>query len=86
MCGQGAGWYTVAGTSVASPLVAGMANKWGAFHISTQAALQSLYTSAGSKAFFNPTLGVCGPNGGYFAGRGYDLCTGLGTPRSAAAF
>lgn len=80
------GWMPISGTSVAAPLTAGMANKWGAFHASSQAALQSIYANGTSKAFFNPTLGVCGPDAGYFSGRGYDLCTGLGTPRSAKAF
>ncbi len=85
-CGS-QGWYTVAGTSVASPLMAGMANKWGTFRQGSQAELTYLYSTAAARAaFFNVVDGVCGPAAGYFAARGYDLCTGLGAPRSARAF
>ena len=84
-CGA-AGWYSVYGTSVASPLMAGMANHWGQFHHGSQTALASLYANAKTAAFFNVALGVCGPSASYFSGRGYDLCTGLGAPRSAKAF
>ena len=84
-CGA-AGWYSVYGTSVASPLVAGMANHWGQFHLGSRAALASLYANAKTPAFFNVSMGVCGPSASYFSGRGYDLCTGLGAPRAAKAF
>ena len=64
-CGA-AGWYTVYGTSVASPLVAGMANHWGQFHLGSQSALASLYAVSGTAAFFNVSMGVCGPSAELF--------------------
>ncbi|HSV23636.1 MAG TPA: S53 family peptidase [Xanthobacteraceae bacterium] len=72
------GWIVVGGTSVASPVVAGITNNAGHFSVSTVAELTRLYTQ--TNRFFDVTRGVCGPYAGYFAQSGWDFCTGIGSP------
>jgi len=82
------GWWVVGGTSVATPVLAGMVNQAGKFKASSAAELSLMYgavSGGGSTigAGFNdivPDYGVCGPYQGYTALVGYDLCTGIGTP------
>lgn len=71
-------WYTVGGTSVASPLVAGIANAAKAFNPTTVSTLTQIYAKA--SAFKDVTVGYCGPYAVWTAGVGYDFCTGVGTP------
>lgn len=92
--GSGAsGWYIVGGTSAAAPLWAGVLNsaatKAGAFPASSSAELTTIYTTLGSAAnypndFNDITYGDCNYYGGSFAAKGYDLCTGVGSPKGLA--
>ena len=87
------GWITVAGTSVAAPLVAGMYGLAGNGATRTTADLYS-----GPKSFFDITKGnnafLVGFNPGQVCGRdylctaktGYDAPTGLGTPDGISGF
>lgn len=78
--GPGA-WWIVGGTSVSSPMWAGLVNAAGSFSASTNAELTKLYRDR-SDEFNDITLGSCGPYIGYFAFAGWDFCTGLGSPES----
>jgi subtilase family serine protease len=69
-------WYIVGGTSVATPVWAGIVNSAGHFYPSATE-FTSLYSNQGTKDI---TAGSCGPNQGYLAGSGWDFCTGLGSP------
>jgi kumamolisin len=75
------GWYIVGGTSLASPLWAGIANAAGNFYASTSAEHTALY-GALKTAFHDITLGSCGPYMGYFAGPAWDFCSGRGSPET----
>ncbi|MGD0133209.1 MAG: S53 family peptidase, partial [Bryobacteraceae bacterium] len=78
----GAGtWYTVGGTSVATPIMAGIVNAAGGFAASSHAELTTMYAGSG---FTDLTYGDCGPYMSYFAKAGWDLCTGLGSPKTYA--
>ena len=70
-------WYIVGGTSVASPVWAGIVNSANSFSTSGQNELTILYANQGTTDI---TLGSCGPHEGYMAGTGWDFCTGLGSP------
>ena len=76
----GAGWYVVGGTSVATPVLAGVVNDAGNFASSTNDELTSLYKSLHSGAFTPITYGTCGYYSSTFASYGWDQCTGLGAP------
>lgn len=84
------GWIIVGGTSVASPVVAGIVNgsnnrlgqapPSGGFYDTEE--LDMLYSQLNSHTayganFYDVVLG----NNGHAAGPGYDQCTGVGTPR-----
>jgi kumamolisin len=74
-------WLIFGGTSVASPLMAGIVNHAAHFSASTSAEETVLY----SNGLFSPNLrdvtyGSCGYYEGWFAGEGWDPCTGLGAP------
>ncbi len=71
-------WWIVGGTSVATPTWAGIANSAGRFASSSYAELTSMYSRPA--AFNDLTLGTCGVYIAYFAGPGWDFCTGLGSP------
>ncbi|MEP6525670.1 MAG: S53 family peptidase [Nocardioidaceae bacterium] len=78
------GWFVVGGTSVSSPLIAGMVAAAGAGSTLDPA---DLYASPGS--FYDVTKGTngfCKHNYMCEAHPGYDAPTGLGTPRGLAAF
>jgi kumamolisin len=78
----GAGtWYFVGGTSVATPVMAGIVNAAGGFAASSHAELTTMYAGSG---FTDLTYGDCGPYMSYFAKAGWDLCTGLGSPKTYA--
>jgi subtilase family serine protease len=83
-------WWIVGGTSASTPVVAGILNAAstasGHFAQSTQAELARMYTDSASEdtyssAFWDITYGACNYYSGSFSGRGYDLCTGLGSPK-----
>ncbi len=72
------GWNIVGGTSVASPVVAGLVNNTGRFNTSSGAELTQYYRSPSQ--FSDVTEGICGPHTGYWSSAGWDFCTGLGSP------
>ena len=73
----GGGWTNVGGTSVATPILAGLMNaRGGVKHL-----LESYFVYLGQKNFHDITTG----NNSYAAGPGYDYCTGVGSPISMAA-
>jgi subtilase family serine protease len=73
-------WFIVGGTSVATPLMAGIVNAAGSFAASSVAELRNIYGSSGA-GFTDITYGNCGPYMGTFAKAGWDACTGLGSPK-----
>ncbi|HYL27363.1 MAG TPA: S53 family peptidase [Candidatus Nitrosotalea sp.] len=84
------GWLTVGGTSVSSPLLAGVYGLAG--NASSETAGKSFWTlkkKARKKALHDITSGTNGSCGGSYlctAGAGYDGPTGWGTPNGVAAF
>jgi len=74
-------WYIVGGTSLSSPMWAGIVNAAGSFSASTKAELTRLYGDR-NEDFTDIVLGSCGPYMGYFAFPGWDFCSGLGSPAS----
>jgi kumamolisin len=76
-----AGWIVVGGTSVASPLSAGIANSDGAFRSSTDAELTFIYKYP--FLFTDITQGSCGINN---ATKGWDFCTGWGSPKAGSGY
>jgi len=75
-------WYIVGGTSVASPVMAGIVNGANSFAASSQAELTKMYAS--HFGFDDVVFGVCGPYNGTLASFGWDFCTGLGSPNGYA--
>jgi kumamolisin len=82
------GWLVVGGTSVSTPVWAGIVNAAGRFHNSTAAELAQIYASASlfqeaPGGFTDITSGACsiGPDfEGLLATEGWDFCTGVGSP------
>jgi len=75
-------WWIVGGTSVASPLLAGIVNNAGTFNASSTAELTEIYKNLGVAADFNDiTAGACNYYMSSAAVAGYDLCTGVGSPK-----
>jgi subtilase family serine protease len=69
-------WYIVGGTSVSTPVWAGIVNTAGhSYPSSTEFAV--LY---GDQGTMDITAGTCGPNQGYLAQLGWDFCSGFGSP------
>jgi subtilase family serine protease len=86
-CGFAQSWLIFGGTSLASPLMAGMANAAGHFRngsASQAAVIYSLLASVNYPANYNDTkLGTCSNGTGgaaVNAVKGWDRCTGVGTP------
>ncbi len=79
VCPSGPCWYIVGGTSLASPLWAGIVNASKTFAHSTSAEQTQLYGSNPSY-LTDITLGSCGVYVGYFATAGWDFCSGNGSP------
>lgn len=74
------GWCIVGGTSVATPVWAGIINAAGRFSASSQIELSTIYNNLGNATGFTDIAhGSCGPNQGYLAGTGWDFCTGAGS-------
>jgi kumamolisin len=79
-------WFILGGTSVASPIWAGITNAAaagpaGTFSPSSVAQLTKLYGDPASD-FNDITVGVCGLFMGDVAAAGWDLCSGLGSPNT----
>ncbi|MGA7523094.1 MAG: S53 family peptidase [Acidobacteriaceae bacterium] len=84
-------WWTVGGTSVASPTISGILNAAatasGHFASSGTAELTLLYQELANRsaygAYFNDIqYGACNYYSGTFSMEGYDFCTGLGSPNT----
>jgi kumamolisin len=75
---QDGNWWIVGGTSLSAPIMAGVINAAGSFRASTAAELTAIYGNPAG--FTNIVDGVCGPYAGYFAGKGWNLCAGNGSP------
>ncbi len=79
------GWCQVGGTSVSSPVLAGIINEAGGFRSSTDFELTKTYSEyripmLWKQYFFDITTG----NNGSPAKFGWDECTGIGSPRNLA--
>jgi kumamolisin len=77
------GWCGVGGTSVSSPTMAGIINAAGQFKASTKAELTEAYADYANatkyKADFTDI--VTGSNG-YACKKGWEFCTGIGSPKT----
>lgn len=86
------GWWIVGGTSVATPVWAGIINAadtTNGFAASSAAELTTLYGDLASTTnypldFKDVTYGACYFYSGYFTRVGYDFCTGIGSPKTYA--
>lgn len=85
------GWVTVGGTSISSPLIAGIYGLAGnassiplGFAYSHRGSLFDI--TRGSNALFEPSKLACGKDYLCVAKKGYDAPTGLGTPNGIGAF
>ena len=75
-------WYAVGGTSVATPIWAGIVSAAGASS-STLHELTTIYPEASNASDFDDIrTGSCGPGDGYSAVAGWDPCTGVGAPNT----
>lgn len=82
--GAGNGWINVRGTSLSSPLLAGMIGLAG--NATTVAAPSWLYQHrSGLKDVLSGSNGSCGGDLRCTAGKGYDAPTGLGSPRGLSS-
>ena len=85
------GWFLVGGTSVATPIWAGIVNAAGRFNSSTAAELTQIYSkppsfAEASRGFNDIDSGTCGMGAAgvfdtYLATSGWDFCSGVGSPR-----
>jgi kumamolisin len=83
----GIGWYVYGGTSVASPLLAGIVNAMGSFRASTHAELRAIYGAKDASPtldFTIPTTGYCGLYASYTVDTAWNFCAGVGTPMEPA--
>jgi kumamolisin len=78
-------WWTVGGTSVAAPSIAGIINRAGAFAASSNAELTTIYANKAVTADFTDiTSAYCGPYMGFTAVAGWDFCSGVGADKGYA--
>jgi subtilase family serine protease len=78
-------WNIIGGTSVASPLWAGIVNHAGHFSASTLAEQTLIYANGKTAADFRDvTYGTCGYYEGWSAVSGWDPCSGNGAPLGSA--
>jgi len=79
-------WSIVGGTSVASPVLAALANGAGHFYASSLIEHQQIYATLGvpEAGWIDVTSGWCGHYDGFLAHQGWDFCTGLGSPYGPA--
>ena len=79
--GQTLSWQVVGGTSLASPATAAIVNAAGSFKNSSVAELTDIYAHLGKAADFSDIKGGSCSNGGETSAvKGWDFCTGVGTP------
>jgi subtilase family serine protease len=76
-------WMVFGGTSLSAPIIAGIYNLSGIVSASSNAELTRIYGKLGSTSFRDVTTGTAGPN---TAKVGYDLTTGVGTPKNLTGF
>ncbi len=74
-------WFIVGGTSLASPLWAGITNAAGGFSSSSAAELTKLYGDPAA-VFNDVSVGTCGIFMGDVSAAGWDFCTGRGSPKT----
>jgi kumamolisin len=81
------GWFSVGGTSVASPLIAGIVNSSGHFYASSAAQLAQIYQMSASNpaTYAAATTGYCGPQAAFKADPGWNFCVGVGSPQSLSS-
>ncbi|MGA9584136.1 MAG: hypothetical protein WBQ95_02350 [Terracidiphilus sp.] len=76
-------WNIIGGTSVATPLWAGIVNHSGSFSTSSAAELSLIYSTPASSSYARDyrdiTYGTCGYYDGWYAQKGWDPCTGNGS-------
>ena len=79
------GWCGVGGTSVSSPTLAGIVNASGQFNASTNAELTEVYKEYGIvKNYKADWTDITRGNAGQYAcKKGYEFCTGIGSPLTA---
>jgi kumamolisin len=75
----GYAWWIVGGTSVATPVMAGIVNSAGTFNTSSSAELTLIYSKNGL-GWTAITEGWCGFYDGYVAEAGWGFCAGWGAP------
>jgi kumamolisin len=75
----GYAWWVVGGTSVATPVMAGIVNSAGTFNTSSSAELTLIYSKNGL-GWTAITEGWCGFYDGFVAAAGWGFCTGWGAP------
>jgi subtilase family serine protease len=80
-------WYVFGGTSVSSPLWAGIVNRAGHFAASSNAELTTIYTAFATPAtysadYFDISQGFCGFYDGDTSAVSWDACTGVGSPKT----
>lgn len=82
---SGAGWFVVGGTSLSTPLIAGMEALSGSG--AQSAMLSGLYASLGTSRLYDVKSGTTGTCGTYLckAAAGYDGPTGVGAPIGLSA-
>ncbi len=77
------GWCIVGGTSVASPVLAGITNQAGHFAPATKGELTKVYNEYGNATQYkNLFRDITTGNNGYAAKTGWDYCTGVGAPKT----
>jgi kumamolisin len=75
------GWFSVAGTSISSPLLAGIINAAGSKAKSTKAELMQIYKAyANKKAYTEDFRDIINPAPN--CKKGWDFCDGVGSPTS----
>lgn len=77
------GWYIFGGTSVACPIIAGIANASGTSQTGALALNARFYSKVGTAAFHDVKSGLAGT---FSAGAGWDYPTGVGSPSGLTAF
>lgn len=73
-------WNILGGTSVASPLFAGVVNHAGHFSASTAAEEALIYANLKTTNYRDVAIGTCGYYEGWLAASGWDPCSGVGAP------
>jgi len=77
------GWCQVGGTSVSSPVLAGITNEAGDFLTSTNAELTKVYKEYGNaKEYKRLFRDITTGSNGHPPLKGWDECTGVGTPKT----